>query len=193
MKQEYFDKAYNKAKSQGYSASDSLRIADKVLGSYREKVQVKKSFTLDTTNYSTGNVLDILVGYPEADTEEVYGGDTLEYSGWKNTPSKPMTFDLNHFGFDMKEGVRNDLGKEWQNFGVKIDDWYQAEDGLRAKAYVPESELGALFLEDYQKGKYGVSIEADGYKENDVIRDWEITGGTFHTDPSYKKTKPKTN
>ena len=191
MKQEYFDLAYNKAREQGFSASDSLSIATKVLNDYKpEKVSIKKSFALNTNNYSSGNILDILVGYPEPDTEEIYGGRVLSYDGWKNVPSKPMTFDLNHFNYDATLGVANDLPEEWQNFSVKIDDWYYDEEGLKAKAYVPDTELGKKFLEDYQKGKYGVSIEADGYLEGNLIKDWEIKGGTFHTDPSYTKTKP---
>lgn len=190
-KQRYFDSAYETAKSKGYSSSDSINIAQKCLKSYNPKVSIKKSFSLDTSNYSSGNILDVLVGYPEPDTEEIYGGTALEHSGWNNVPNKSFTFDLNHFNYDAMNGVRNDLDPEWQSFGVKVKDFYKADDGLRAKAYVPDTEKGKKFLEDYKKGKYGVSIEAEGYEDGNLIKDWQITGGTFHEDPSYIKTKPK--
>lgn len=196
-KQEIFDKAYKKARKT-HNTKDSIKIAEKVVKNYKpsksepKKVTGKKSFSLDTSNYNQGNVLDILVGYPEPDTEEIYGGKALDPSGWKNVPDKPMTFDLNHFGYDLVEGVRNDLDEKWQNFKVKVSDWfYDESEGLKAKAYIPESEQGKEFLDKYQQGEFGVSIEYKGLEENNLVKDWEIIGGTFHSDPSYTKTKPK--
>lgn len=191
-KQQYFDTAYDTARSKGLSASDSLDVASECLNNYKEKVSIKKTFALDKSSYvSSENILDILVGYPEPSTEEIYGGNGLEHSGWDNIPQNDFTFDINHFGFDVKNGVANNLDKKWQGFGVKVGDFYKSEDGLRAKAYIPKTELGKEFLDDYNSGKYGISIEADGYKEGNLIYDWEITGGTFHTDPDYVRTRPK--
>lgn len=189
-KQETFDKAYLKAKESGYNTLDSIEIAKKVI-STPKLVTGKKSFALNTNNYNSGNIIDILVGYPGADTEEIYGGRVLEHSGWKKVPNKPMTFDLNHFGFDVLNGVRNDLEEYWQDLKIKVSDWYYDEEGLKAKAYIPETNKGQEFLEDYKKGKYGVSIEYKGIEDGKVIKDWEIIGGTFHEDPSFTATKPK--
>jgi hypothetical protein len=192
-KQKYFNEAYSKAKSQGYNSEDSIKIAEKCLNDYNPRVSGKKSFSLDTSNYDSGNILDVLVGYPEPDTEEIYGGRALDPSGWNNVPSETFTFDINHFMFDSIRGERNDLDERRQALNIKVSDFYKAEDGLRAKAYVPETEVGQEFLEDYKKGRYGVSIEYDGYEDGNVIKDWKITSGTFHEDPSYSKTKPKNN
>lgn len=197
MRPSVFNQAYEVARNNGYNAADSIKIADKVHNTPKEEVITpnivvgKKSFAIDTSYFTQGNVLDILVGYPEADTEELFGGASLDKSGWNNVPNKEYTFDLNHFKFDALQGVRNDLEESWQGFKVKVKDFYKNEDGLRAKAYVPENEQGTKFIQDYNQGKYGVSIEYQGDQQGEVVKDWEIIGGTFHTDPSYSKTKPK--
>jgi len=190
MKQEIFDKAYYLAREK-HSVIDSLDIASRVIKNYKPEVTGKKSFSLNTENYNSGNIIDILVGYPEKDTEAIYGGVELDPSGWKNVPKNPLTFDLNHFGYDVVRGVRNDLEEKWQDFNVKVSDWYYDGEGLKAKAYIPESDKGKEFLDKYKRGEFGVSVEYKGLEDGKIIKDWEITGGTFHTDPSYTKTKPK--
>ena len=194
MKQKIFNEAYSKAR-ESHNVEDSIIIAERVMNDYSNSqpkiVTGKKSFALNTQNYNSGNVIDILVGYPGADTEAIYGGRVLDSNGWKNIPSKPMTFDLNHFSYDVVQGVRNDLDEKWQDFKVKVSDWYYDDEGLKAKAYIPESDKGKQFLEEYKQGKYGVSIEYKGIQEDKLIKDWEIIGGTFHEDPSYSLTKPK--
>jgi len=182
------EKIFNKALDKGYSLSESFFIAE---NANPEKIKGKKSFALNTSNFDSQNVIDITVGSPEGSIEELYGGRVLNKENWLKTPNKSFTADLNHFTYDAVEGVKNDLPEEWQHFGVKVQDFYVDDDQLKAKAYIPENDLGKKFLEDYKKGKYGVSIEYEGYADDNYVYDWDITGIPFHTDPDIPSTKPK--
>lgn len=186
MKQKYFDNIYDKSRQKGFSPEDSYKIAK---SSTDNLVVGKKSFALNSADISGDRMLDVLVGYPGLDTEAQFGGRRLSDDGWLNPPKTSLTADINHYLFDVTAGVRNDLDEKWQNFSAKVQDWYVSDDGLRAKVFVPESELGDEFINDYKQGKYGVSVEYVGSEQDNVIYDWEITGVSFHTDPSYTKTK----
>lgn len=197
-KQETFDNIYDLARDKGFSPYESLRFAKEAIVDIPdvEEITGKKSFSVDGS--FTGNVLDVSFGSSGVDTEEIFGGMKLDPSGWMKPPSKEFTGDLNHYTFDMVEGVRNDLPEEWQHFRTKAKDFYntvneKGEIELRGKVYVPENDLGKQFIEKYNNGEFGVSVEYKGYLENGVVKDWEITGYTFHEDPSYdtKRNKPK--
>lgn len=188
-KQQVFDDTFEDLKTK-YPLEDALEIAKRTADEYEpEKVQGKKSFALNPAADFQGNILDVLVGYKGLDTEAQFGGRRLDDNGWDNVPDKEMTADINHFTYDTLNGEANDLDDRWHHFGVKVRDWYKSGDELRAKAYVPDNELGKEFTEKYKNGELGVSIEYEGDADENVVRDWEITGLTFHEDPSYIKTK----
>lgn len=197
-KQQQYDNNYYSLLQKGYSPNDANDLALKTSESYKEPVEVKgkKSFGYSMNPSSSGNILDVLFGYAGADTEEINGGSTLQYSGWDNIPSKEFSGDINHFSYDVANGVANDLEQKWQNFNTTAKDFYTIEkDGiteLRGKVKVPDTKIGKEFIESYNKGDFGVSIEYKGIEGDEFIEDWEITGYTFDTDPSYNTKKPKT-
>lgn len=186
MKQKIFDEVYQNSKNKGFSAEDALKIAKK---SINDLVVGKKSFSMSSYDVTNDRVLDVLVGYPDIDTEYKFGGRLLDPNGWYKIPDTQLTADINHYTFDAANGVRNDLDDKWKDFSAIFKDWYITDDGLRAKVFVPETEIGDEFINEYKNGKYGVSVEYIGKEKDNVIYDWDITGVSFHTDPSYIKTK----
>lgn len=191
-KQEFWDKSYNAAKKKGHSAKDAQKIADKNMKNYKEpeKVEGKKSFVVSqSSDITSDNYLDVLMGYPGMDVEAEHGGHFLDPSGWSNLPNQTLIGDIEHYNFDLSHGIHNDLDEKWQHFRAEAEDFYQASDGLRARVKIPDTETGREFKELYKAGKYGASIEYSGYEDNNMVKDWTITGFTFTKDPSYNKTK----
>lgn len=186
---------YQGLRDKGYSASEAVYILNRTPITKPNIVNVKRSFSVAQANVGDGNILDVCFGYSEPDTAEIFGEAKLEPSGWNKVPSNEFTGDINHYNYDMAEGVKNDLPEKWKHFTTKAKDFYTkiTDKGteLRGKVFIPETDLGKEFLEDYNKGKYGISIEATGNQQGNVIKDWSMTGYTFHEDPSYKHTKPK--
>ena len=193
-KQEFWDKSYNAAKKKGHSAKDARKIADKNMKNYKapEKVEGKKSFIPQTgaSNISSDNYIDVLMGYPGMDVEAEHGGHYLDPAGWSNIPTNKLVADLEHYNFDMSHGINNTLDEKWQHFRAEAEEFYLANDGLRAKVKIPGTDTGKEFIEKYKSGEFGVSIEYDGYKDGEMVKDWSITGFSFTKDPSYNKTKP---
>jgi len=188
-------KTYARLKNKGYSAEDALFISNRVKDIEENIVTVKRSFVVADANVGNGNVLDVCFGYSQPDTAEIFGQPKLEPTGWEKVPNKEFTGDINHYNFDIARGVTNNLEDKWKHFVTKASDFYTTvtEKGteLRGKVHVPENELGSEFINDYKEGKYGISIEAKGNQQGDVIKDWNMIGYTFHEDPSYSKTKSK--
>ena len=193
-KQQHYEKSYSKALGDGYTYYDANEIALESTKAYEPVVEGKKSFTVTQTK-SDGNVLDVLFGYSGADAEALSGGSTLEYSGWNNVPSESFTGDINHYSYDLANGVANDLEDKWQNFTTKAKDFYTVQNNnvteLRGKVEVPNTDSGKEFIKAYDNGEFGVSIEYKGLQGNKFIEDWEMTGYTFDKNPSYDTKKSK--
>lgn len=199
----YWEKAYEMAKADGFSANKALKIANKSLDYYIPPKEVhtgKKSVPQNITRVDAGsNVIDVLVGYPELDIEAMSGGLYLDPSGWKNAPEDKLMADINHFHYDVVNGNPNQLDEKWHGFTLEGEAYTTPHGEMRARVTVPDNELGQEFLQDWNSGKYGVSAEykydissledADDYT---LVKDWSVTGFTFEEDPSYTKTKPIT-
>jgi len=192
-----FKDVYEIAKSAGRSAKEAYLYALKYADPEPEAPPSgKKSFSISGSNLGA-NVIDVPFGNSGMDVEAMFGGYQLNPEKWKEPPQKELKGDINHFNFDMAEGVYNDLDEKWQNFITKASDFYSTknEDGeyeLRGKVYVPNTELGKEFLQRYENGELGVSVEYKPKKwSGNFIEDWDITGYSFHEDPSYNTKKPK--
>lgn len=190
-RQEYFDKTFDRAISDGLSPSSALKVSNELTKQYNPPITGKKSFAVQTP-MGSGYSRDVLVGYPEDDLEAQHGGLSLDHSIWKKLPTKTeYEIDINHFTYDALNGVPNDLSPELQGFKGKLKDFYVADDGLRANLEFPDTDIGNKVKGMYDNGEFGISIEYKGYESGNVVKDWEMTGATLHKDPSYNKTKPK--
>lgn len=189
-KQEVWNSAFNSSVSKGYSGKDSLRIANISASQYREPVKGKRSMAVNRNFVETGNILDILVGYPDSGLE-VGLRDNLDSSGWESFTSRKTKADIEHFNLDMSQGVANDLDDKWHHFSVESEMYKQGNE-IRARIVIPDTDLGNEFKEDYKAGKYGASIEYEGKEgDNNTVNSWEITNFSFTKDPHYDKTKPE--
>jgi len=197
-KQEYFEKAYAKAKRKGYTAREAKRIAltalkywtpDKKLPEIKP-VKGKRSLAVNSNFTQNGNIIDVLVGYPDSMAEQNIV-DSLDMSGFENFKEKEVYADLEHFHFDFANGVKNDLDEKWHTFLMPAK-LYKVGNEIRAKVEIPDTERGKEFLKKYKSGKYGASIEYQGvYTDENKITNWEITGFSFTKNPHYNQTKPK--
>lgn len=193
--QELFDTVYDQARKIGVPIDDAKEIALSAAEKVKpQEVTGKKSFSVGESGIS-GYVLDVPFGDTGMDTEAIFGGRALDPSGWEKVPDKELTGDINHFNYDLAEGKRNDLDERWQHFVTKASDFYLTEKDdkkeLRAKVHVPETNEGKEFIQKYENGELGVSVEYKGYEEDGTVKDWEIIGYSFHEDPSYNTKKPK--
>lgn len=198
----YWEKAYEMAKADGFSAEKALKIANKALDYYVPPKEVhtgKKSIPQDIvrTDSAGNNTLDVLIGYPELDIEAMSGGLYLDPSGWQKVPESSLLADINHFHYDIVNGNPNQLDEKWHGFTLEGEAYTTPHGEMRAKVKVPDTELGKEFLNDWYAGKYGVSAEyrydisaLEEAGDYTLVKDWEITGFTFEEDPSYEKTKP---
>lgn len=200
--QRYWERAYEMAKEEGFSAQKALKIANKALDYYVPPKEVhtgKKSVPQNITRVDAGsNIIDVLIGYPELDIEAMSGGLYLDPSGWQKVPESSLMGDINHFHYDIVNGNPNQLDEKWHGFTVQGEPYVTPHGEMRARVKIPDTDLGKEFLQDWNSGKYGVSAEyrynLSALEESEqgftTVKDWEITGFTFEEDPSYTKTKP---
>ena len=184
--QDLFDITYDVAREKGYTPEQSLMIAKETISNYKEPQEVvgKKSFAISGVN--TGNTIDMIFGYPAPDVEEQMNVLKMDYSGWNKTPDRKILGDMEHFGFDLANGVKNDLHEDWQDFNVEANDWYiDDKQNLRAKVKFPDTEKGKEALRMYNTGQLGASIEYKGFNDDNTLTNWEITGFSLTKDPSY--------
>lgn len=187
QKQKFFDSAYQKAKSMGKSASESLRIAEKALNNFVPTVEGTRTLAVDTSYKEDGNMIDILVGYPDSMLEEGLD-DSLDNSGWESFSSLKTKADMEHYSHDTGAGIPNNLEEEWRHFLVDAE-MYKKDNEVRAKVSIPESEKGQKFKEMLTSGELGASIEYKGKKDGNKVTDWQIKGFSFAKNPHYNKTK----
>jgi len=187
-KQEVWNSVYYKARNK-LSPSLSMKIADSAIDSYKEPIGGVRSMAVNSNFVEDGDILDVLVGYVDSGAEEGLD-DSLDSSGFDNFEEKDVKADLEHFNSDFADGKPNSLDDKWHDFLIPSK-MYKKGNEIRAKIEPPKNELGQEFVENYKNGKFGASIEYKGYKENDKVVDWEITGFSFTNDPHYNQTKPK--
>ena len=188
-KQAVWTKSFKDSRKKGYSVEDAKKIADLTTKSWKQPVKGNRSFVADSSYSISDNIIDVLVGYPDSGAE-VGLADSLDSSGFEKFNEKKVKADLEHFSQDFASGVPNKLDEKWHNFVIDAD-MYKKGNEIRAKVEVPNTELGKRFIEDYKSGKYGASIEYQGYKDGEKVVDWEITGFSFTEMPHYTGTKPK--
>lgn len=189
-RQKVWDTSYSSSRSKGYSVNDAKTIASRVASSWKEPVSGNRSLVANSNYMISDNIMDVLVGYPDSGAEEGLQ-DSLDMSGFENFTPKKVKADLEHFNHDFASGRPNHLDEKWHDFLLDAE-LYKKGNEIRAKVQVPDTELGKEFVEDYKVGKYGASIEYDGYKDGQKVVDWKITGFSFTKDPHYNQTRPKT-
>lgn len=187
-KQSVWNKSFKSAQSKGYGAKDSMRIANISASNHKEKVSGTRSISVNNNYTQVGNVMDILIGYPDSGIETGLN-DNLDNSGWESFTSKTVRADMEHYNHDFASGVPNNLDEKWQHFLVESE-MYKNGNEIRAKVTIPETDLGNEFKDMYTSGQLGTSIEYNGEKNGNQINNWEITNFSFTKDPHYNKTKP---
>lgn len=194
-RQEYFDSAYETAKSRGHMPSTAFEIATRASESYVEPSLpiVEGSRSLASTSpalYEVNeNTFDILVGYPDSMLEEGLE-DSLDSSGWENFDKLTVRADMEHNILNIAQGEQSNIDEKWNTFLVDSM-LYKKGNEIRAQFEVPKHEQSEEFKSMLKDGKLGASIEYRGQKNGNKITNWEITGYSFTEEPHYSKTKQR--
>jgi len=192
-RQDFFDREYTQAKSEGFSSEESFNIASKLLKNFRptskkaSRITGKKSLALSSSlgSISSDNIIrDVVFGGIKAGIEELSGGLALDESGWKRD-YKELIGDIGHFNFDLKQGNPNDLEPDYQHFTEKATNFRFINGELLADIELPDLMVSNDIKNKYYNREIGVSIEYEGNEENGVVKDWNITGFTLHKDPDF--------
>ncbi len=190
-RQQFFDREYTQAKSEGFSAEESFCIANKLMSNYRpvHSITGKKSMIASTPfgEISTDNVIrNVVFGGIKAGHEEKAGGRKLDKSGWTKS-YESLSGDMNHYKYDTLNGVHNNLEEEYIGLEHKASNLHFDGENLVGDITLPDSETASKVKQLYYDGKIGVSPEYTGNQEegSTLVTDWEITGYTLHTDPDF--------
>lgn len=188
-----WESVYKKLIKEGKSEASAAKIAWGVVKKHYKSVNTTKSVALQQTHAidDSGNYIDILLGYPTLDAH----GEILDKSFWAQSPMKPLIGDMEHINFQKAEGLRVDYPEMWDGFAPIADKYYHKGDELWAKVELPNHPFTPTFKQDWESGKYGVSIEYS-YPEEAITYQWidgqlvptiisgEITGFTFTENPA---------
>lgn len=198
-----WEATYKEAKKK-YSEERASKIAWEVVKrNYKGSTgKAKKSMIMrsEAPAKAEGNYIDVLIGYPDIDKQGVYQGhDFWEYAS-KN--SNVLKGDFEHYYNDKAEGLYVDDSQDYVGWVPMADTFRMDDDGnVYAKVELPENHaFTPTFIEGWESGKYGVSVEYVFPEEAEdftwiegklvpTVKQGILTGFSFTEDPAFEKTK----